>query len=120
MARSRLCLQPRADCGACARAAAQLAQWLRLSALWGPGSRILPERVTRWSRDGLLCRVHLTVSLGLLQPFFLLLALLLCRSALRRALAAATERDPPLVHAHSTHTPSTARCCCAGARSGAP
>ena len=65
----------------------QLAQWLRLFALWGPGSRILPERVTRWSRDGLLCRVYLCVSLGLLQPFFLLVALLLCRSALRSAQA---------------------------------
>lgn len=45
----------------------------------------MPARVTRWSRDGLLCRAYLCVSLGLLQPFFLLLALLLCRSALRRA-----------------------------------
>ncbi|KAK9832711.1 hypothetical protein WJX81_002865 [Elliptochloris bilobata] len=62
-----------------------LAQWLRLFALWGPGSRIMPARVTRWSRNGLLCRAYLCVSLGLLQPFFLLVALLLCRSALSRA-----------------------------------
>lgn len=51
----------------------------------------MPARVTRWSRDGLLCRAYLCVSLGLLQPFFLLLALLLCRSALRRCPASGCE-----------------------------
>eukprot|EP00884_Botryococcus_braunii_P006518 jgi/Botrbrau1/15868/Bobra.40_1s0052.1 len=61
-----------------------LSQWLRLGGLWLPGSRIFPDSVPIWTRNGIFCRVYLTLALGLLQPFFLLLILLLCLSTLSR------------------------------------
>ena len=63
----------------------QLAQWLRLAALWAPDSAIFSAHVTDWSRNGTLCRMYLCISLGLLEPAFLLSALLLCSAALRYA-----------------------------------
>ena len=62
---------------------AQLAQWLRLEAIWEPGSQIMPERVTAWGREGWMCRIYLCVSLGMLQPLFLLTAMLLCQQSVR-------------------------------------
>ena len=61
----------------------QLSQWLRLEAIWEPGSQIMPGRVTRWAARGWLCRVYLCISLGVLQPLFLLTVLLLCRQSMR-------------------------------------
>lgn len=61
----------------------QLSQWLRLEAFWQPGSEIFPDRVTQWTGNGTLCRVYFCVSMGLLEPFCLFTAVLLCRSVLR-------------------------------------
>ena len=61
----------------------QLAQWLRLEAIWEPGSRIAGRRVTRWGAHGWMCRIYLCLSLGVLQPLFLLTTLLLCRQGVR-------------------------------------
>ena len=63
----------------------QLSQWLRLEAIWEPGSHIMPERVTSWGSGGWMCRVYLCISLGALQPLFLLTAMLLCQQSIRRA-----------------------------------
>ena len=68
--------------GSCAM---QLAQWLRLEAIWEPGSHIMPERVTSWGSGGWMCRVYLCISLGALQPLFLLTAMLLCQQSIRQA-----------------------------------
>ncbi|DBA84654.1 hypothetical protein WJX77_004977 [Trebouxia sp. C0004] len=63
-----------------------LVQILRLDSLWTPDSVILRRRpnVTDWTRHGLLCRLYLTLSLGFLQPLFLLLSLMLCQGTLSR------------------------------------
>ena len=63
----------------------QLVQILRLDSLWTPESVILRRRpnITSWSRQGLLCRLYLTLSLGAFQPLFLLLSLMLCQGTLR-------------------------------------
>ena len=61
----------------------QLAQWLRLEAFWQPGSQVFPNSVTQWTGNGTLCRIYLAVSMGLLEPFCLFTAVLLCRSVLR-------------------------------------
>jgi hypothetical protein len=61
----------------------QLAQWLRLEAIWEPGSQIMPERVTTWGARGWMCRVYLCISLGMLQPLFLLTTALLCQQSIR-------------------------------------
>ena len=63
----------------------QLAQILRLDALWVPEGVIFRSKpdVTGWTRNGVLCRIYLTLSLGILHPLFLCTALLLCRSSLR-------------------------------------
>ncbi|EIE19033.1 hypothetical protein COCSUDRAFT_67942 [Coccomyxa subellipsoidea C-169] len=58
-----------------------LAQWLRLDAIWEPGSQIMSPRVTDWAKEGWMCRIYLVISVGLLQPLFLLTALLLCRQS---------------------------------------
>ncbi len=63
----------------------QLAQWLRLEAIWEPGSHIMPQRVTSWGSEGWMCRVYLCISLGALQPLFLLTAMLLCQQSIRQA-----------------------------------
>jgi hypothetical protein len=62
-------------------------------ALWGVPER--PGRASNRTSDQ-LCRIYLAFSLGLLQPLFCLLALLLCQSSLRHA-----------------HTPSACSCLCA-------
>lgn len=49
-------------------------------ALWGVPER--PGRASNRTSDQ-LCRIYLAFSLGLLQPLFCLLALLLCQSSLR-------------------------------------
>ena len=64
---------------------AQLSQWLRLEAIWEPGSQIMPAHVTRWAARGWMCRIYLCISLGALQPLFLLTMLLLCRQSVRWA-----------------------------------
>lgn len=53
--------------------------------MWTPNSVILKRRsnITNWTQEGLLCRLYLTLSLGALQPLFLLLALMLCQGTLR-------------------------------------
>ena len=51
-------------------------------ALWGVPQR--PGRASNRTSDQ-LCRIYLAFSLGLLQPLFCLLALLLCQSSLRHA-----------------------------------
>lgn len=61
----------------------QLAQWFRLDAIWEPGSQIASERVTDWGREGWACRIYMVVSMGILQPLFLLTALMLCRQSVR-------------------------------------
>ena len=65
--------------------AMQLAQWLRLEAIWEPGSYIMPQRVTSWGSRGWMCRVYLCISLGILQPLFFLTAMLLCQQSIRQA-----------------------------------
>ena len=61
----------------------QLSQCLRLAAFWGPGSHIFPSHVTRWTGQGVLCRVYICASLGVLEPLFLTTVVLLCRGPLR-------------------------------------
>ena len=61
----------------------QVSQLLRLSLFWSSTSPFVPQKVQRWNSDGKLCRIYLSVSLGLLEPFFLITALLLCGSTLR-------------------------------------
>ena len=53
--------------------------------MWTPESVILRRRfsITSWTREGLLCRLYLTLSLGALPPLFLLLSLMLCQGTLR-------------------------------------
>ena len=46
----------------------QAVQVLRLGTLWGPQSTISPEDVTHWTAQGWLCRVYLTVALGIFAP----------------------------------------------------
>lgn len=75
---------------------AQLAQWLRLEAIWEPGSQIMPERVIAWASKGWMCRIYLCISLGMLQPLFLLTAMLLCQQSIRSACKpAAHDKLPP-------------------------
>ncbi|KAL3134644.1 hypothetical protein ABBQ32_007654 [Trebouxia sp. C0010 RCD-2024] len=63
-----------------------LVQILRLDSLWTPESVVLRRRsnITNWTREGLLCRLYLTLSLGAFQPLFLLLSLMLCQGTLSR------------------------------------
>lgn len=56
-------------------------------ALWGVPER--PGRASNRTSDQ-LCRIYLAFSLGLLQPLFCLLALLLCQSSLRHAQTSST------------------------------
>ncbi|KAK9905066.1 hypothetical protein WJX75_009068 [Coccomyxa subellipsoidea] len=70
-----------------------LAQWLRLDAIWEPGSQIMSVRVTDWAKEGWMCRIYLVISLGLLQPLFLFTALLLCRQSTSKT--GATKGDWP-------------------------
>ncbi|KAK9817889.1 hypothetical protein WJX72_003805 [[Myrmecia] bisecta] len=73
-------------------AAAWLAvQVLRLPTLWTPDSQLVPASQTAWTSKGLLCRIYLTLSLGLLQPLFLLTAALLCKMSLSRRKPAAGQ-----------------------------
>lgn len=57
----------------------QLWALLRMMALWGVRSK--PGRASNLTSEN-LCRIYLGFSLGLLQPLFLLLALLLCQTSL--------------------------------------
>ena len=59
---------------------AQVWELLRMLALWGVRSR--PGLASNRTSEQ-LCRIYLGLGLGLLQPFFMLLALLLCQSTLR-------------------------------------
>lgn len=43
-------------------------QILRLNVIWGPYSVVAPSTVTSWISQGWMCRVYLTVCLGLLFP----------------------------------------------------
>ncbi|KAI8107950.1 hypothetical protein M9434_005982 [Picochlorum sp. BPE23] len=43
-------------------------QILRLNVIWGPYSVVAPSKVTSWTSQGWMCRVYLTVCLGLLFP----------------------------------------------------
>lgn len=61
----------------------QLWELLRMLALWGVPSR--PGLASNRTSEQ-LCRIYLAFSLGLLQPLFYLLTLLLCQSSLRCAL----------------------------------
>jgi hypothetical protein len=70
-------------------------------ALWGVPER--PGRASNRTSDQ-LCRIYLAFSLGLLQPLFCLLALLLCQSSLRHAPRPQTAAAP--VH-------NAPRTCCA-------
>lgn len=57
-----------------------------MEVLWGPQSKIIPTHLTGWARNGVLCRVYLTLSLGLCQPWFSNVALWVCKSSTRYAL----------------------------------
>lgn len=73
-------------------------QWLRLEALWQPGSQVFPSKVTGWTGNGTLCRLYLCISMGLLEPFCLFTAVLLCRSVLRWVAQTPTPPpQPPLI-----------------------
>ena len=61
----------------------QLSQLLRVSSIWGANSFLLPARVTAWTGYGWMCRVYLTLSLGVLHPLCAFTALLMLTSALR-------------------------------------
>lgn len=61
------------------------AQLLRLSSIWSSRSFVFPSNVTNWTGAGWLCRVYITVAMGLLQPFCSLLTLLMFTSALKRS-----------------------------------
>lgn len=56
-------------------------QLLRLSTLWGTGSVVFPTSFTNWTGDGWMCRIYLTLSLGILQPLCSLSTLLLFSAA---------------------------------------
>lgn len=56
-------------------------QLLRLSTLWGTGSVVFPTSLTDWTGDGWMCRIYLTLSLGILQPLCALSTLLLFSAA---------------------------------------
>lgn len=73
--KTRLCLQ------VCS-AFWMLFQWLRLEALWQPGSHIFDTNVTNRTGGGQLCRLYICISMGLLEPFCLFTAVLLCRNVL--------------------------------------
>jgi hypothetical protein len=71
----------------------QLAQLLRLSALWGPHSFAVPDQVSQWTGGGWMCRVYLTVALGVAAPLAAFFALGLLSSAVKRRRAAAAAAD---------------------------
>lgn len=58
----------------------QASQLLRMTHVWAQ-TTVAVEETT--SGLGLLCRLYLCIALGLLQPWFLFLALLLCRHGIR-------------------------------------
>ena len=61
----------------------QLSQLLRVSSIWGANSFLLPPRVTAWTGAGWMCRIYLTLSLGVLHPLCAFTALLMLTAALR-------------------------------------
>lgn len=64
----------------------QAAQLLRMTHIWAQTTLAVQETT---SGLGLLCRLYLCIAWGLLQPWFLCLALLLCRRAIQYVCAAA-------------------------------
>lgn len=58
----------------------QAAQLLRMTHVWAQTTVAVQETT---SGLGLLCRLYLCIAWGLLQPWFLCLALLLCRKAIK-------------------------------------
>eukprot|EP00890_Picochlorum_soloecismus_P000698 jgi/Picsp_1/1629/NSC_05104-R4_hypothetical protein CHLNCDRAFT_140060 [Chlorella variabilis] len=59
-------------------------QVLRLPLLWGPSSVVAPSYVTSWTSQGWLCRVYLTLNMGVLVPFFCWWILFLLLAAKRK------------------------------------
>jgi len=53
---------------------------------WSIASHFLPEGFRTWAVDGRLCRLHLTISNGILEPFCAFAGLLLCRGILRQVI----------------------------------
>ncbi|KAK9788839.1 hypothetical protein WJX73_009903 [Symbiochloris irregularis] len=67
-------------------AAWALVQWLRLVTLWSQGSPFIAAGPDdHHTAAATLCRVYLTVSIGCLEPMFLLCTLFLARAALSKA-----------------------------------
>ena len=62
--------------------AVQVSQWLKMEMVWRYASDILPGGFQQWAQDGRLCRLYLTISVGLLEPFCAIAGLLLCRGLL--------------------------------------
>lgn len=60
----------------------QAAQLLRMTHIWAQTTVAVQETTNGL---GLLCRLYLCIAWGLLQPWFLCLALLLCRNAIKCA-----------------------------------
>eukprot|EP00890_Picochlorum_soloecismus_P000696 jgi/Picsp_1/1627/NSC_05104-R2_hypothetical protein CHLNCDRAFT_140060 [Chlorella variabilis] len=65
-------------------AALAAVQVLRLPLLWGPSSVVAPSYVTSWTSQGWLCRVYLTLNMGVLVPFFCWWILFLLLAAKRK------------------------------------
>ena len=68
---------------ALASALLQLTPLLRLSSLWGANSLIFSASVTAWTGAGWMCRIYLTVGLGLLQPLCACFVLVMLAAGLR-------------------------------------
>lgn len=62
----------------------QAVQILRLPLLWGPNSVVAPSYVTSWTSQGWLCRIYLTMNMGVLVPFFCWWILFLLVAAKRK------------------------------------
>ena len=62
----------------------QAVQILRLPLLWGPNSVVAPSYVTSWTSQGWLCRIYLTLNMGVLVPFFCHWILFLLLAAKRK------------------------------------
>jgi len=65
-----------------------VAQALKIESMWLPAGRTLGPRFLQLAADGTLCRLFLTLSIGLLEPFCIFTGILLCRSILSKKGAA--------------------------------
>jgi hypothetical protein len=61
----------------------QASQVLRLNSIWGGDSLVFPDSVTDWSSAGWMCRIYLTISLGILQPLLTFTTLLMFAAGVR-------------------------------------